>query len=80
MHAIKRVLEQILPRALYRALLSPYHLAWTLLRAVQNGFPANKLTVIAVTGTKGKSSVTEMIAACLTENGHTVAVSSTIHF
>lgn len=80
MHSIKRLLEALLPRHLYRVLLAPYHLAWTLMRALTNGFPARKLTVIAVTGTKGKSSVTEMLAACLTEAGHTVAVSSTIHF
>ena len=80
MHALKRLIESIVPRHLYRTLLAPYHLAWTYLRALQYGFPANKLTVIGVTGTKGKSSVTEMLAAALTAGGHTVAVSSTIHF
>ncbi|MBU2158611.1 UDP-N-acetylmuramyl-tripeptide synthetase [Patescibacteria group bacterium] len=80
MHFVKRLLESLLPRSAYRVLLAPYHLAWTIVLALVNGFPARKLTVIAVTGTKGKSSVTEMIAACLTEAGHTVAVSSTIHF
>lgn len=61
-------------------LLAPYHAAWALVSAMRNGFPARKLTVIGVTGTKGKSTVTEMIASILTEAGHTVAVSSTIHF
>lgn len=80
MEALKRNIESILPRSIYRALLAPYHLAWTLLLAIRYHFPAKKLTVIAVTGTKGKSSVTEMLAACLTEAGHVVATSSTIHF
>lgn len=80
MHRVKRVIASLLPRGVYRALLAPYHLVWTLLYALRYGFPANKLTVIGVTGTKGKSSVTEMLAAALTAAGHTVAVSSTIHF
>lgn len=61
-------------------LLVPYHLLWTAGAAIRYGFPARSLVVIAVTGTKGKSSVSEMLRAVLTEAGHTVAVSSTIHF
>ncbi|MGE5540858.1 MAG: Mur ligase family protein [Bacillota bacterium] len=80
MGAIKRFIERLLPREAYRVLLIPYHLAWTCLSAVRYGFPARKLVVIGVTGTKGKSSVSEMVRAALTEAGHTVAVSSTIHF
>ncbi len=80
MGSLKRLLESLLPRSAYRVLLAPYHLAWTCALAFYYGFPASKLTVIGVTGTKGKSSVTEMLAAILTEAGHTVAVSSTIRF
>lgn len=80
MGALKRLAGRILPRGLYRALLIPYHAAWAFGAALYYGFPAKKLTVIGITGTKGKSSVTEMITAILEEAGHTVAVSSTIHF
>lgn len=80
MHALKSLLQKLLPRSLYRALLIPYHVAWSFVMALRHGFPARKLIVIGVTGTKGKSSVTEMIATILEEAGHTVAVSSTIHF
>lgn len=80
MHTLKHALETVLPRSVYRVLLAPYHLAWTVLLAMRYGFPASKLTVIGVTGTKGKSSVSEMLVAILEEAGHSVALSSTIHF
>jgi UDP-N-acetylmuramoyl-L-alanyl-D-glutamate--2,6-diaminopimelate ligase len=80
MSGVKQAIEQLLPRRVYRALLTPYHLLWTILMAWKCRFPARKLVVIGVTGTKGKSSVSEMIARVLTEAGHTVALSSTIHF
>ncbi|MDB5189893.1 MAG: UDP-N-acetylmuramyl-tripeptide synthetase [Parcubacteria group bacterium] len=80
MHALKSFIQKLLPRSLYRALLAPYHASWALGSAIWYDFPARKLTVIGVTGTKGKSSVTEMMTAILEEAGHIVAVSSTIHF
>jgi UDP-N-acetylmuramoyl-L-alanyl-D-glutamate--2,6-diaminopimelate ligase len=80
MAVLKRFIQALIPRSLYRALVIPYHATWSLLAATYYGFPAKKLTVIGVTGTKGKSSVTEMLAHILEEAGHTVAVSSTIHF
>lgn len=45
-----------------------------------NGFPGNKIKVIAVTGTKGKSTVTHLLAAILKEAGYKIGVASTIHF
>jgi UDP-N-acetylmuramoyl-L-alanyl-D-glutamate--2,6-diaminopimelate ligase len=80
MKSIKAFIKSLLPRSLYRTLLAPYHMAWSFFSAVAYGFPAKKLVVIGVTGTKGKSSVSEMLGAILEEAGHTVAISSTIHF
>jgi UDP-N-acetylmuramoyl-L-alanyl-D-glutamate--2,6-diaminopimelate ligase len=80
MEKLKSLLTKLLPHSLYRSLVSPYHILWSFVSAVRYGFPAKKLTVIGVTGTKGKSSVTEMVAAVLEEAGHSVAISSTIHF
>lgn len=77
---IKRFVQKILPRSLYRSLGIPYHSIVAFVSALWYGFPAKKLVVIGVTGTKGKSSVTEMITAILEEAGHILAVSSTIHF
>lgn len=48
--------------------------------AIAYGFPARKLTVIGVTGTKGKSSVSDMLYTTLKDNGYKVASASTIRF
>lgn len=63
-----------------RPLLSLYHRAWAHGAALWYGHPSKKLVLIGVTGTKGKSSVTEIAAALLRQSGAKVAVASTIHF
>lgn len=61
-------------------LISWYHLAVAWGSAILAGFPSRNLTVVAVTGTKGKSTVVELINAILEENGHSTIVSGTIRF
>ena len=63
-----------------RSILSAYHYYFARLGAWWYGNPSHALVVVGVTGTKGKSSVSELIAAMLRTAGHTVAVASTIHF
>jgi len=58
----------------------PYHFLLQYFSAVLAGFPARKLVVICVGGTKGKSTLSEMIFAILTEAGHTPALVGTIRF
>lgn len=80
MQAVKRFLLRFLPQDLYRTILRPYHFAITLFSALRYGFPAKRLTVILVTGTKGKSSVTEMLFTVLRHAGYPAAVAGTIRF
>ena len=57
-----------------------YHFWIALLSAFLYGFPSNKLLVIAVTGTKGKSSTTEMVNAIFEEAGYKTALMNSIRF
>jgi len=67
-------------RQLRRWLFAPYHYAWAVLAALWYGFPARRLTIIGVTGTKGKSSVVEMLYCIFTSAGYTTALAGTIRF
>ncbi len=80
MDALKSLIQRLLPRRVYRFLLKPYHLLFAFISALRYGFPAKNLTVIAVTGTKGKSSVTEMLFHVLTYAKLPAAVAGTISF
>lgn len=73
---MKKLLRSLLPPFL----LDIYHYTLAILGAVIYRFPSNKLFVIAVTGTKGKSTVVELIGSALAQAGHTVAIASTIRF
>jgi UDP-N-acetylmuramoyl-L-alanyl-D-glutamate--2,6-diaminopimelate ligase len=80
MHTLKKLVKAILPTKAYELLLRPYHFFITLFAALRYGFPARHLKVIAVTGTKGKSTVSDMIASILKEAGISFALSNTVHF
>ncbi len=80
MDRILRPLEKIIPRKLYNFFQPAYHYLWALLSALVYRFPSRKLTVIAVTGTKGKSSTVEILGAILEEAGYKVALTNTVRF
>lgn len=74
------LLKRILPRSLVRPLLPFYHRALAFMLAASYGFPARHMTVIGVTGTKGKSSVSDMLFTVLRHAGYPAAVAGTIRF
>jgi len=73
-------LKNSVERRIPESVLGAYHFALAHLAALCYGFPSKKLLVIAVTGTKGKSSVSEMINAILEEAGHSTALLNSIRF
>ncbi len=70
----------LIPRRIFNFIQPKYHLALAFLGAVIYRFPSRKIKVIGVTGTKGKSSVTEITNAIFEEAGHKTALSNTIRF
>ncbi len=61
-------------------LVSGYHLCIAIAGAVMYGFPSKRMTIIAVTGTKGKSSTAEMINVIFEEAGYKTALLNSIRF
>lgn len=80
MNKILRTIEKLIPKSLYKKCQPFYHYFITTLGAIIYGFPANKIKVIGVTGTKGKSSTVELINSVFEETGFKTAMTSTIHF
>jgi len=80
MDTLLRKIEKFIPKKLYKRAQPIYHWLLSFAGAVVYRFPARKLTIIGVTGTKGKTSTTEYIASILEAAGHRTAVSNTIHF
>lgn len=77
MNVLSAIREKISPQ---NALLLFYHRLTAIMAALWYRFPANRLKIIAVTGTKGKSTVVHLLANILQEAGYRVGVASSIHF
>lgn len=77
---ILRTIERFIPRRIYRLLQPIYHffLAWA--GAILYRFPAKHLTVIFITGTKGKTSTAEIMNGILEANGAVTALLGTLRF
>lgn len=70
------ILRKITPKFL----LSWYHFLWSFFGAVFYGFPAREMTVIAITGTNGKSTTVDMLSRIFKEAGFNTASMSSVRF
>ncbi|OGZ04260.1 MAG: hypothetical protein A2648_00460 [Candidatus Lloydbacteria bacterium RIFCSPHIGHO2_01_FULL_41_20] len=80
MERIFFVFKKIIPKKIFKAFQPYYHYILSILGALFYGFPAQKLFVIGITGTKGKSSTAELITSILESAGHRTALLGTIRF
>jgi UDP-N-acetylmuramoyl-L-alanyl-D-glutamate--2,6-diaminopimelate ligase len=80
MESLLRIIKKLIPGPLFRLFQPFYHLLLSYIGAVVYRLPSRKLYVIGITGTKGKSSVAEILNAILEEAGYTTALASTIRF
>ena len=72
--------KKLIPERIFVFFQPAYHWLLAMLAAIIYRFPSRKIKVIAVTGTKGKSSVCELVNAILEEAGYQTALASTIRF
>lgn len=75
-----RTIKKIIPAPIFNFFQPAYHFLMAYIGAIIYRFPSRQLFVIAVTGTKGKSSTVEILNAILEEAGRKTAVSGTIRF
>lgn len=80
MEKLLRIVEKIIPKKIYTFFQPTYHYLMSLLGAIIYFFPARKLYVVGITGTKGKTSTTEIVNAILENAGFKTALSNGIRF
>lgn len=80
MEDILKKIKKIIPKRFFATFQPIYHLSLAFFSALIYRFPSRKITVIGITGTKGKSSTAEILSAILEEAGFKTAISGTIRF
>jgi UDP-N-acetylmuramoyl-L-alanyl-D-glutamate--2,6-diaminopimelate ligase len=80
MDKILRKIEKFIPKKLFKLGQPIYHYGLALLGALIYRFPAKKIKVVAVTGTKGKTSTVEFVNTILEQAGFVTALAGTLRF
>jgi UDP-N-acetylmuramoyl-L-alanyl-D-glutamate--2,6-diaminopimelate ligase len=77
---ILRIGRKIIPKKIFRTAQPVYHYILAIIGAIIYRFPAKKLVIIGVTGTKGKSTTVELVNSILETAGCKTALASTIRY
>lgn len=80
MEKLLKKIKSFIPRSLFSVAQPVYHYLLAFWGSVRYGFPSRDLYVVGITGTKGKTSATELTAAILEEAGFRVALANTNQF
>ncbi len=80
MEKILRKIRGIIPAKIFRFLQPAYHWFLAFLAAFIYRFPSRKIFILGAVGTKGKTSVIEIINAIFTEAGYKTASVSSLRF
>lgn len=73
-------IKRVIPKRLFNAAQPSYHRLLAQTGALVHGLPSRKLTIIGVTGTKGKSTTVFLTAKLLEAGGHKVAAIGSLGF
>ena len=80
MQKILNLIKRIIPKKLFKLGQPVYHYLLSKLSALIYGYPSNKMIVVGVTGTTGKSSSCYFMAQILEKAGFKVGMSTTTIF
>ncbi|MBI5798694.1 MAG: UDP-N-acetylmuramyl-tripeptide synthetase [Candidatus Yonathbacteria bacterium] len=80
MEKFLKKIKFFIPKSLFSLAQPAYHYLLAFWGAVSYSFPSRHLYVVGVTGTKGKTSTSELTAAILEEAGFRVALANTNRF
>ncbi|OGF61491.1 hypothetical protein A2662_00700 [Candidatus Giovannonibacteria bacterium RIFCSPHIGHO2_01_FULL_45_33] len=80
MESVLRLIKKIIPKPVFRFFQPYYHRALAEAAMIIYGFPSQKMKVIGVTGTNGKTTFVHLLSAILEEAGEPVASVSSLRF
>lgn len=75
-----KILKKLIPKKYFESVQKIYHWLLALFSAIWYRFPSREIKVVAITGTKGKTTTTELVSALLEAGGYKTAIISTLRF
>jgi UDP-N-acetylmuramoyl-L-alanyl-D-glutamate--2,6-diaminopimelate ligase len=80
MQNILNIIKKFIPRKIFSFFQPIYHYLMILVGAIIYRFPSKNIYVVGITGTKGKSTTTEIMNSIFEAAGYKTALSNTIRF